>query len=286
MFYSKSFYAIVCILQIHHEFFKKFYANFLAKIRSATKTARFIKVCLKRTAFSEEKNMNRTKIYAHSANKENKRQPLDRHCTNVALKASEFAECFGSGAWAYNIGLLHDLGKASTAFQNYLKSASNEDSDEDGAYISKTNHSGAGAVCAVNEYKEMGDIGKILAYCIAGHHAGLADYHGGPSSLSFRICNNGGMDKQYIDEQVKEFKKSLILKDLSRPPLKEPAKELHLWIRMLYSCLVDADFIDTETHINCKEKDRGKFNSLRELSEKFFCYMKKFENRSLHGSVN
>lgn len=280
LFHSKSFYAIVCILQIHHEFFKKFYANFLAKIRSGAKTARFIKICLKRTAFSEEKNMNRTKIYAHSANKENKRQPLDRHCTNVALKASEFAKSFDSEAWAYNIGLLHDLGKASTAFQNYLKSASNEDSDEDGAYISKTNHSGAGAVCAVNEYKEMGDIGKILAYCIAGHHAGLADYNGGPSSLSFRVCNNGGNDKKYIDEKVEEFKKEVLpqLKKLTPPPLKKCDTELHLWIRMLYSCLVDADFIDTETHINCGEKDRGKFNSIKELSEKFFGYMKKFEN--------
>lgn len=100
--------------------------------------------------------MNRTKIYAHSANKENKRQLLDRHCINVALKASEFAKSFDSEAWAaYNIGLLRDLGKASTAFQNYLKSASNEDSDEDGAYISKTNHSGAGAVCAVNNLSGM-----------------------------------------------------------------------------------------------------------------------------------
>lgn len=102
-----------------------------------------------------EKNMNRTKIYAHSANKENKRQPLDRHCTNVALKASEFAKSFDSEAWAYNIGLLHDLGKASTAFQNYLKSASNKDSDDDGIYIPETNHSGAGAVCAVNNLSGM-----------------------------------------------------------------------------------------------------------------------------------
>lgn len=227
--------------------------------------------------------MNKIEVYAHSANKENKWQLLDEHSKNVALKASDFAKIFSAEIWAYNIGLLHDLGKASKAFQNYLQSTSNEDSDEDGIYIQKTNHSGAGAILAVNEYKEINNIGKILAYCIAGHHAGLADYNnsGDKSSLSFRICNNGGYDKKYIDENVKEFAKAIRsqLKELPLKPLFKKTEELHLWIRMLYSCLVDADFLDTETHINCMEKDRGQFATIEELSEKFFnYYMTRFPN--------
>ena len=113
----------------------------------------------------------------------------------------------------------------------------------------------------MNEYKEINNIGKILAYCIAGHHAGLADYNnsGDKSSLSFRICNNGGYDKKYIDANVKEFAKAIRsqLKELPLKPLFKKTEELHLWIRMLYSCLVDADFLDTETHINCMEKTEG-----------------------------
>ena len=81
--------------------------------------------------------MNKIEVYAHSANKENKWQLLDEHSKNVALKASDFAKIFSAEIWAYNIGLLHDLGKASKAFQNYLQSTSNEDSDEDGIYIQK-----------------------------------------------------------------------------------------------------------------------------------------------------
>jgi CRISPR-associated endonuclease/helicase Cas3 len=58
-------------------------------------------------------------IFAHSENKQNKPQELMEHSQNVARKASEFAKEFDCENWAYNIGLLHDLGKASEAFQKY-----------------------------------------------------------------------------------------------------------------------------------------------------------------------
>ncbi|MDR3071087.1 MAG: CRISPR-associated helicase Cas3' [Endomicrobium sp.] len=215
-------------------------------------------------------------IYAHSANSNGEWQLLADHLANVAAQSSKFAEEFDSSDWAYNIGLLHDLGKASDDFQKYLKKSSNEDSDEDGVHVKKTNHSGAGAIFAVRKYN---DVGKILAYCIAGHHAGLRDWDGGPSSIKHRLSEKG--DKKYFDEQVEKYVKSsfIDLKNPLKPPaLKKRPHDLHLWLRMLYSCLVDADFIDTENHINCGQKDRGNFDSISELSSKFFRYMKKYDN--------
>jgi HD superfamily phosphohydrolase YqeK len=67
-------------------------------------------------------------IYAHSANEEGNWQALLEHSNNVAELASTFAVNFNSQDWAYDIGLLHDLRKASKAFQEYLQKSSNEDS--------------------------------------------------------------------------------------------------------------------------------------------------------------
>jgi len=218
------------------------------------------------------------RIFAHSANEDGNWQKLSEHLVNVAEKAAVFAKEFASEDWAYNIGLLHDLGKASKAFQEYIKSRSNQDNDADG-FVPKTNHSGAGAICAIEELKY---IGKIMAYCIAGHHAGLADWDIGNASLKSRVGEDGnGHDKKYIDNEVEEYFKNIKpeLKQILNPPhLKNPQKDLHLWIRMLYSCLVDADFLDTESHMNCGQKDRGMFNSIEELLNKFFLHMKKFDN--------
>ena len=217
-------------------------------------------------------------VFAHSANKEGKWQLLDDHLENTAQKAAEFAEVFKSDKWAYNIGLLHDIGKASEAFQKYIASMQNKDSDEDGVFVQRTKHSGAGAIFAIKRYP---DIGKVIAYCIAGHHCGLGNWNQYSNSLNVRIGNRGeGNDGIYIDANVEEYFSNLSdnLKDLLPPQLKNTRYDMHLWIRMLFSCLVDADFIDTETHMNCGQKNRGDFDSIEKLSEKFFSHMEKFNN--------
>ena len=62
---------------------------------------------------------------------------------------------FNSQDWSYDIGLLHDLEKASKAFQDYLQKSSNQDFDEDVEYVPKTNHSGAGAIYVVEKLKHI-----------------------------------------------------------------------------------------------------------------------------------
>lgn len=223
------------------------------------------------------------KIFAHSANNEGDWQLLDEHLKNVAEKSSKFAEIFNSCNWVYNIGLLHDLGKASDDFQKYLKDSSNKDSDDDGISIKKTNHSSAGAIYAVNQCKQ---IGKIMAYCIAGHHAGLADWYSenkGNAALSVRLEN----DKKYF-ELIRNYidTNPIALKNLPIPKLVTPEKDLHLWIRMLYSCLVDADRLDTEKHFNKDNTKRSNFASIEKLADEFSVYMADLLKKAETSSVN
>ena len=105
--------------------------------------------------------------YAHSVEGQGKDkwQKLKDHLMAVAEMSRTFAERFGAGELGYLEGILHDLGKYSAEFQAKLNGKKQ-----------RVDHSTAGAKEAVARYGEL--IGKILAYPIAGHHAGLADYIG------------------------------------------------------------------------------------------------------------
>ncbi len=112
------------------------------------------------------------KYYAHSLKDApvDKWQPLDEHLAATAKTASEFAAVFNSFDWGYIAGLLHDFGKYSDAFQQYLLEANGINGHIESR--SKVDHSTAGAQMAANKLK---DAGKLLAYIIAGHHSGLPD---------------------------------------------------------------------------------------------------------------
>lgn len=90
---------------------------------------------------------------------ENSEQSLEEHLKNTAETAQKFAEVFGSGNTAYLTGYLHDYGKYTDRFQRRIN----------GENISAP-HAIYGALKARKDFK---DIGKLMAYCIAGHHSGL-----------------------------------------------------------------------------------------------------------------
>ena len=156
-------------------------------------------------------------------------QTIKEHLTGTARLAGQFSEKFGSEDWGYCGGMLHDIGKYSKEFQKKIKEDTNNMVD----------HATAGAQLCMK--KNL----LILSYCIAGHHAGLPDYGNTSerSSLSGRckkkICNY----EAYKEEiQVPEVYSELFdLKTVSNPDF-----SLSTFIRMIYSCLVDADFLDTE----------------------------------------
>ncbi len=126
-------------------------------------------------------------LYAHS--KDNALQdqwhPLEAHLRDTAEKARRFAEPFGAGDWAWNAAWLHDLGKADSIFQGYLR---RENGMDDSEYdYGRVNHSSAGAACAEDRLQCLG---RVLAYLVAGHHAGLPDWYPadtGNAALQIRL---------------------------------------------------------------------------------------------------
>lgn len=110
-------------------------------------------------------------LFAHSSPGAPKTawEPLTAHLEAVGLKAAGFARSFGFAEAAEIAGRLHDIGKASAAFQRYIGIETG--SDEVGPR--RVDHSTAGAREVCRRYP--GPLGRMLAFAIAGHHAGLAD---------------------------------------------------------------------------------------------------------------
>ncbi|MCY4274159.1 MAG: CRISPR-associated helicase Cas3' [Gammaproteobacteria bacterium] len=214
--------------------------------------------------------------------------PLEQHLYEVAGLAEKFAKSFESKDWAYLAGLWHDLGKYRPAFQDHIRKSSGYEPD---AHISSekksdTSHASTGAVHAI---EKLGSIGKILAYVIAGHHAGLPDFEKvDAKGRSLREIIS--RDKELLQQAIKEEIPEKILKRES-PPLppfvtSDPGK-LHTWIRMLFSCLVDADFLDTERFMSPeKAGDRVQDTSMKEMLCHFDEYMKQFQKKQHEGSIN
>lgn len=168
-------------------------------------------------------------------------EPLDEHLRAVATLARDFAEPFGADRWGELAGLWHDLGKYSRAFQSYLRTSSGVEDLHRSEVAGRVDHSTAGAQHAASR----GIPGRLLAYGIAGHHAGLPDDDGGESGLSCRL-------KKRI-EPVDAAPAELLARPI--PPLPKLRLDgnkdragfaLAFWTRMLFSCLVDADFLATE----------------------------------------
>ena len=191
---------------------------------------------------------------------------LADHLKATAQLAGQFAQEFGEGAevLAQQAGLLHDLGKYSKEFQNRLHGD-----------LKRVNHSTAGAKEALKRY---GELGYFIAYAIAGHHAGLANgkgFEGQRQSLAERLEDNlptlSAVWQQEITlAEKEEFHKYLQAMKRSND---HQVFQCSFLIRMLFSCLVDADWLDTERfyrHAEGKTSDgRGfadiKLTDLREV---------------------
>ena len=161
-------------------------------------------------------------------------QTLKDHLCGTAELAGYFAGRFGKADWGYACGMLHDIGKYSLAFQDKIKNNSNRQVD----------HSTAGAKACF----EKGGMYSFMSYCIAGHHSGLPDY--GSSSDPGNAPTLQGRKKKHI-EDCDAYKSEIHIPEIKTLPFDpqnspDPDFSLSVFIRMLYSCLVDADFLDTE----------------------------------------
>ena len=165
---------------------------------------------------------------------EERTQTLKDHLCGTAELAGHFAGRFGKSDWGYACGMLHDIGKYSLAFQDKIKNNSNRQVD----------HSTAGAKACF----EKGGMYSFMSYCIAGHHSGLPDY--GSSSDPGNAPTLQGRKKKHI-EDCGAYKSEIHIPEIKTLPFDpqnspDPDFSLSVFIRMLYSCLVDADFLDTE----------------------------------------
>ena len=215
---------------------------------------------------------------------------LTKHIQDTAAFAEMFTETFGNGDWGKVAALLHDLGKGSEKFQRDLKKETGYDAHIETLKGMK-NHSSHGAIWA---HEHWPYVGKILAYLIAGHHAGLPDWFneiGVGGNLEHRLSAD---EKKTLPPLNEEWIKTATeaLKPPQTPPCGKALKNdeldlLHLWIRMLYSALVDADFLDTEQFMQPeKAEQRGKYPDLKELKTRFDTYMQKKTVGIEHTEVN
>lgn len=197
--------------------------------------------------------------------------PLEEHLKGVSERASEFAKEFGCSEWARIAGLWHDIGKFSSDFQKRIRGAN-----------LRVDHSTAGAIYAVEKFQT---IGRIFAYLIAGHHAGLPDWQtptSGMSGLAQRL-DRGDLLKDALNESPSS---GLINQKLpsERP---NPGTDLALWIRILFSCIVDADFLDTEAFFEPnKAKKRQDYQKFSDLLPSFNTYMEDKQSRATKSPVN
>lgn len=202
---------------------------------------------------------------------------LKEHMQDVAELAKGFAEQFRSGAWAFTLGIAHDAGKEPQKWQSYLcrKSGYDEEAHLEGK-PGKVEHSCHGAKLTEELFGK--GTGRILGYCVAGHHAGLPDWYpdeaGGQSAFSFRL------QKTKTGELSSELKDGVVRAKPGAPPWKfdNEGLDLSLWIRMLFSSLVDADFLDTEAYMNDERSEQraqqcGGYLPMTDLLERFNSYM-------------
>ena len=214
--------------------------------------------------------------YAHSlpGHPKDEWEYLAEHAQAVADLAAEFAGGFGWEGIARTAGLLHDAGKASAEFQAYLAGDSTR----------RVDHSTYGARLATACYG--GDLGRILALCIAGHHTGLAD----PDDLARRlgpdyaIPDAGSWIEHMAAPEISTLQPS---KRLMKPADAEAAAfTMAFVVRMLFSCLVDADFLKTEAFVSRGQVVRGVHISLEMLASRLTAYMANLQTGAKPTELN
>lgn len=163
---------------------------------------------------------------AHRTEDGQRVQTIREHLQATAERAALFAVPFGGESQARLAGLLHDIGKYSDGFQRRLAGGE------------KVDHSTAGAQVAWGLHQPE------VAFAVAGHHGGLPD--GGGKTDPPEAATMVGRTQRLV-EPCDGWKAELALPPARRPALPGDGFTEAFYIRMLYSCLVDADYLDTET---------------------------------------
>ncbi len=181
------------------------------------------------------------RFYAHSLENQppEKWQPLEEHLSSVAKLATGFAGVFNAKCWAQILGDNHDLGKGTLPWQAFLRKANGVIDEFSNYYVGHPSHANVGAQLLYEHSKEAG---KLLAYCIAGHHGGLPNWSdSSASALESRLR------KDHPTVQVPVITPKFPDGWPFPSDIERFGFQLQFFVRMLFSCLVDADYLYTET---------------------------------------
>ena len=189
-------------------------------------------------------------VYLAHISQDGRRQTVLEHLNGTAELCAGFAAAFRAEDQGRLTGLAHDLGKYSAAFQHRLNGGSRVD------------HATAGAA-------ECGKLNQLsAAFAVAGHHGGLPDGGGqGDHYEDNTLC--GRMKKAALGklEPYEAWRQEIQLPVIHRKEFPNFLEEM-FYTRMLYSCLVDADFLDTETFMAGKVQERGGGDPIEVLGDK------------------
>ena len=189
-------------------------------------------------------------------------QTLRAHAKGVQELCAKFAKDFASVEAASLIGQVHDAGKVHPDFQAHLRGEPrNHPHAADGAKWLDAN---------------VPTLGRLLAYAVDGHHAGLPDGVGDHMSLTHHLQN--AKEPQDVEAEPPKDVRELLPDFIKKGNREEVPHKLWLWGKMLYSCLVDADWLDTERFMDPKRAaDRPEtFDDLHTLLGRYHAHMATF----------
>ena len=230
-------------------------------------------------------------------------QTLEEHLRSVANRCADFAGELGYRHWGYTLGLLHDAGKASKAFQQRLEGSTvHVDHATAGTKLCKQHYGG-------ESVKQI--ISTLMSLAIAGHHGGMPNVNasGKRTPLVDRLSKTIPEYEQAYNELLKNA--GLCLPDVRQleplPPLRKD-RELSVGMmrgdkqaiascasyscqllgRLLYSCLVDADYLDTESFVSPETSAlrMRNYGSLEQLLGKLEAHMRQLELNAPNTPVN
>jgi CRISPR-associated endonuclease/helicase Cas3 len=201
--------------------------------------------------------MEQTTFLAHIA-ADGEKQTVKSHLEQTAQLCAQFAAPFGGEGQGYLAGLAHDLGKYSVAFQRRLNGSPE-----------RVDHSTPGAfLCAKRNQ-------PYAAFCVAGHHGGLPDL-GGQGDTADQPTLFGRMRRaeEHKMDPAPCWSQEIKLTDPKLPDFcgKDGLTDA-FFTRMLYSCLVDADFLDTEKFMAEQPVERGGGDSIPVLEQRLEEYI-------------
>ena len=237
-----------------------------------------------------------SRYIAHVRKSDGQPQSLQTHLIETAEIAKLLAAKLDLDQAGELLGLMHDFGKYSRKFQKYIHDETglfNPDLDDEESTPngSKVDHSTAGAQWVYRELRKFGAaqgigelFGQMLGLCIASHHGeGLIDCLDGEGNPKWIERFNKTDELTHLaecernaDEVIQQKAKELagenlicsLLKTvkpiLSDPVSNDKIKEFYLGclIRFLFSCLIDAD------RINSSDFEREAQKEVRRLTEK------------------